>query len=275
MRRIRFALRAHATRATRALVLSGVLALAIGLALGLEGCASGGAGSGPALLVGVSPHYRPVIFERDGEIAGIEADLAKLVGESLGRRIVFQRYAFPQLLGALERGEVDVIMSGLSITPERSRRVRFTEPYMQVGQLALIRAADVARFGRISSIRRSGVRVGYKRGTTGERFVGMELTRSVSFAFDGIEEGLRSLRAGRIDFFVHDAPTIWTLAGDAKNHDLLGLYQPLTEEYLAWAVRLDDEKLHSLLNATLAHWKREGRVEPILDRWIPVRVTVR
>jgi ABC-type amino acid transport substrate-binding protein len=239
------------------------------------GCASGGAGSGPKLVVGVSPHYQPVIFEREGEIVGIEADLAKLVGESLGRRIVFQRYEFPQLMGALERGEVDVIMSGLSITPERSRRVRFTEPYMQVGQLALIRADDVARFGRVSSIRRGGVRVGYKRGTTGERFVGMELTRSLSFAFDGIEEGLRSLRAGRIDFFVHDAPTIWTLAGDARNHDLLGLYQPLTEEYLAWAVRLDDDKLHSLLNATLAHWKREGRVEPILDRWIPVRVTVR
>jgi len=146
---------------------------------------------------------------------------------------------------------------------------------MQVGQLALIRAADVSRFGRIQSIRRGGVRVGYKRGTTGERFVGMELTRSLSFAFDGIEEGLRSLRAGRIDFFVHDAPTIWTLAGDSRNHDLLGLYQPLTEEYLAWAVGLDDSKLQSLLNATLAHWKREGRVEPILDRWIPVRVTVR
>jgi ABC-type amino acid transport substrate-binding protein len=43
---------------------------------------------------------------------------------------------------------------------------------------------------------------------------------------------------------------------------------------LAWAVRLGDTQLQALLNATLAHLKREGAIDPILDRWIPVRVTV-
>jgi ABC-type amino acid transport substrate-binding protein len=227
------------------------------------------------LRVGVSPTYEPVIFEKDGEIVGIEADLARRVGEALGRRVVFERRPFPELIDALERGEVDVVMSGLSITPERAGRVRFCEPYMQVGQLALIRSSDMARFGRTHLLRRLGARIGYERGTTGERFVATRLTGSRSFAFDGVDAGIRSLRAGRIDYFVHDAPTVWRLAGDPTSRDLQGLYHPLTEEHLAWAVRPSDTKLLALLNTTLAHFKREGLIEPIIDRWIPVRVTLR
>ena len=250
-----------------------VLLAALWAACAGSGSRFGDAGRSP-LRVGVSPSYPPVIFENDGQIMGIEADLARIVGDALRRRIVFERYPFPELIDALVRGEIDVIMSGLSITPERAERVRFTEPYMQVGQLALIRSSDIARFGRTHLIRLTGARVGYERGTTGERFVATRLTRSRSFAFDGIDSGIRSLRAGRIDYFVHDAPTVWRLAGDPESRDLQGLYHPLTEEHLAWAVRPDDTKLLALLDTTLAHWKRKGLIEPIVNRWIPVRVTL-
>ncbi len=248
------------------------------LASAWAACAGPDGGIGNAerspLRVGVSPNYPPVIFENDGEILGIEADLARIVGDALGRRIDFERYPFPELIDALERGEIDVVMSGLSITPERAKRVRFTKPYMQIGQLALIRSSDIARFGRTHLIRRSGARVGYERGSMGERFVASRLTRSRSFAFDDVDAGIRSLRAGRIDYFIHDAPTVWRLAGDPTSRDLQGLYRPLTEEHLAWAVRRDDATLLTLLDTTLAHWKREGLIEAIVDRWIPVRVTL-
>ncbi len=255
--------------------LASVLATALTLGALGTGCAVWRGAGGPVLRVGVSPDYPPVVFEQDGEIVGIEADLARLVGGALDRRIVFERIPFGELLEALARDEIDVVMSGLSITAERAEQVRFTEPYVEVGQLAMIRAADVARFGRIEGLRRSGARVGYERDTTGERFVAEVLTRARSFAFDGVEEGLRSLRAGRIDYFLHDAPTVWMLAGDPRYRDLMGLYQPLTEERLAWAVSPDDPELQRRLDALVLQWKREGRIEPILDRWIPVRVTVR
>jgi ABC-type amino acid transport substrate-binding protein len=253
--------------------LSALLAL-LALLAGV-GCSSLAAGLRPPLRVGVSPTYPPVIFEREGEIVGIEADLARIVADEIGRRLVFERYPFLELIGALERGEVDVVMSGLSITPERAMRVRFTEPYMQAGQLAIIRAKDVGRFGRIQWIRRPETRVGYERGTTGEFYVADRLPRSTAFAFGSVAAGIRSLRAGRIDYFIHDAPTIWRLAGDPAHRDLVGLYRPLTEEVLAWAVRPDDSELLTLLDDTISNWKREGTIEPILDRWIPVRVHVR
>jgi polar amino acid transport system substrate-binding protein len=251
----------------------------LALLLAVLGCSGSGgplgASSRSVLRVGVAPDDPPIIFEHDGEIVGVEADLARIVGDMLERRIVFERYAFADLIDALERGEVDVLMSGLSVTDERRERVRFTQPYMQVGQLALIRTSDIMRFGRIELLRRPGTRVGYQRGTTGERYVATHLTRARSFGFDDVESGIRSLRAGRIDYFVHDAPTVWRLAGDPRTRDLQGLYHPLTEEHLAWAVRPDDLQLLARLDATLATLKREGLIEPIIDRWIPVRVTIR
>ena len=229
---------------------------------------------GRALRVGVDPTYPPMIFEQDGEIVGVEADLARALGERLGRRIVFERFAGEALLEALERGNVDVVMSGLAITPERANRVRFVAPYMESGQLALIRSADIARFGRIYMIRRGGVRVGYEHGSSGERFVATELSRATSFGFDDVDSGLRSLRAGRIDYFVHDAPTVWRIAGDPQQSDLHGLYQRLTQEELAWAVARNDAALASSLDAAVEAWKTDGGIERIIDRWIPVRVTI-
>lgn len=248
-------------------------ALALALAMSL-GCAGMQGGSGPALRVGISPDYPPVAFESEGRIVGIEADMAALIAQSLGRRLQFERYDFTELIPALERGEIDIVMSGVSITPEREARVRFTEPYMEVGQLTLIRSADIARFGRIRTIRRAGARVGYERGTSGEELIAQRLTRASSFGFDDVESGIRSLRAGRIDYFVHDAPTVWRMAGDPSHRDLHGLYKPLTQEHLAWAVRRSETELLARLNQTLAQWQREGMIEPIVDRWIPVRITI-
>ena len=93
----------------------------------LASCANlGPAGfSEPALRVGVSPDYPPVIFERDGEIVGIEADFAHRLGSDLHRPIEFVEIPFPDLLDALEAGEIDVVMSGLSSTPDRASRVLY------------------------------------------------------------------------------------------------------------------------------------------------------
>lgn len=251
-----------------ALIGAGVLALV------LSSCAIFPDPLRPPLHVGVSPTYPPVVFEQDGEIQGIEADLARSVAERIGRQAVFHVYPFPELLDALERGDVEVVMSGLSITEDRARRVLFTKPYMQVGQLALIRSRDVARLGRVLWIKRPDTRVGYERGTTGELYVADHLTRSIAFAFDDVDSGLRSLRAGRLDYFVHDAPTVWSLAGDPAHRDLIGLYRPLTEEYLAWAVRFDESELRNQLDHALSELQSQGLIEPILNRWIPVRVRV-
>lgn len=264
-------MKSSAQRLSRLLLVALMLA---GLSL-LAACRSNDGPRGRALRVGVAPSHPPLVFEQAGEVVGIEADLARALGERLGRPIVFERRDEDGLLDALERGEVDIVMSGLAIRSADAARVRFARPYMEGGQLALIRTVDLARFGRIHTIRQPGARVGYQSGAAGEHFVATELVRSTSFGFDDVASGLRSLRAGRIDFFVHDAPTVWRIAADPAQRDLQGLYQRLTREELGWAVRRGDDALLGQLDEAVGEWQRDGRIESIIDRWIPVRVTLR
>jgi ABC-type amino acid transport substrate-binding protein len=87
-----------------------------------------------------------------------------------------------------------------------------------------------------------------------------------------IEEGVLALRKGEIDVFIHDAPTIWRIAGNPIEQELKGLYWRLTNEYLAWAVRKDDEPLRFAINQQLAGLKDSGRLKQILSRWVTIRI---
>jgi len=226
------------------------------------------------LRIGVAPDYPPIV-QRDGdELTGVEIELGRMAAAGLGRRPEFVELAWSELIPSLSRGQIDVIMSGMSITPDRAASVLFTEPYLRVGQLALIRSVDLARLGPPGTIQRRSSRVGYVHGTTGEDLVRGRLAATESYAFDDVEAGIRSLRAGRIDYFIHDAPTIWRVSMEPDKHDLIGLFRPLTEERLAWAVAPDNVALKRQLDALLDDWRANDRLEPVLNRWIPVRIQV-
>jgi polar amino acid transport system substrate-binding protein len=240
----------------------------------LTGCGAFGPDRDGVLRIGLTPDYPPIVYRDDGALLGVEPELGRMAAEALGRRPEFVELAWEELVPSLERGDIDVIMSGMSITPDRAERVLFTEPYMRVGQVGVIRRTDLVRLGAPAAIRRPGARVGYVAGTTGEDLVRTELALAESYAFDEVEAGLRSLRAGRIDFFLHDAPTIWRVTMGPGGEELVGLFRPLTDERLAWAVARDAPELKRRLDAILDEWRAANRIEPVLNRWIPVRVEV-
>ena len=225
------------------------------------------------LRVGIATVYPPLAFEENGEIKGVEVDFAHQLAKDLGLELTFVELPWTGLIPALTEGRVDVIMSGMSITEDRSKLVDFTQPYLRVGQMALIRKADYQRLRGTAAMNQPTSRVGFQTGTTGEAFVRRKLTQAQLKGFPTPEEGIAALRAGEIDFFVHDAPTIWRETGgfDKQARDLMGRYTPLTEEYLAWAVRKDDQPLRDRLNTELLHWRENGQLEVFLDHWIRVR----
>ena len=224
------------------------------------------------LRVGLVTDYPPLAFEDAGQVQGVEVELAKLVAFDLNREIVFKTMAFDDLIPALVNGRIDIIMSGMSITPGREQQVDFSEPYLQVGEMALIRANERSQFPNRQSLVTTRLRVGYVRDTTGAQFVEAHMLNAQRAPQDSVEQGVRALRSGVIDVFIHDAPTVWRIAGNPTEEELLGLFWPLTDEYLAWAVRPSDALLLKELNAVLHAAKENGRLRAILNRWIPMRV---
>ena len=111
----------------------------------------------PPLRVAISPDYEPLAFKKDGEIAGIEVDNAQAVANVLGRRLKLIEMPFDEFIPSLDIGKVDVVMSGYSVTAERAEKVDYTRPFMEVGQMVIVRTDDVVRFSHPSALRASGV----------------------------------------------------------------------------------------------------------------------
>ena len=226
------------------------------------------------LKVGLSPDYPPLQYKQDGRIVGVEPDNARAVAKILGRELALFEYPFDELIPALEQGRIDVIMSGLSVTAERSQRVAFAEPYLQVGQMAILHRDRIGSFAQPWAIYNEGVRVGVEPGTTGAAFAERELTDAVVSYFANPTAAFAGLRADEIDLYIHDAPTAWQLANSMDTDDLISTYKPLTTEYLAWAVRNDDEQLLTDLSRALREMRSSGTLQYIINRWIPVQIQV-
>ncbi len=242
----------------------------------LAGCGGSNLQSvgGDSLRVGVSPNYPPIIFKEDGRITGLEADMARAVGRELDKPVEFIELDWEELIPALIAGRVDVIMSGMSVTNERFREIRFLPHYMRIGQMALIRESDLGYFANPTALYRTTARVGFESGTTGENFVREKMTRAEPVALGNPEQGYGALLSGKIDVFIHDGPTIWRVASEKMDQGLMGLYRPLTEEYLAWAIRRGDNSLYQSLSSVLEKWKESGYLQMLIDKWIRVRIEV-
>jgi polar amino acid transport system substrate-binding protein len=174
------------------------------------------------------------------------------------------------LLLALGTKQIDVIMSGMSVSRKRLEVAAFTRPYMQVGQVAIVRLADLDRFTPASeALYVNGLRVGYEVGTTGMGFVVNTMLLAQPVKFQSADAGLKALQAGEVAAFIHDQPTAWRMTSDAAFNDLVVLTDPpLTQEDLAWAVHKDSRALLDALNGTLDTWKKSGYLTSVLDRWM-------
>ena len=81
---------------------------------------------GTELRVGIAPDYPPLAFKENGNILGVEPDLARALAHQLGVELVLVETPWEDLVPSLQQGRIDVIMSGMSVTEERSRAVSKT-----------------------------------------------------------------------------------------------------------------------------------------------------
>lgn len=222
------------------------------------------------LRVGVSIDFEPIAFLVSDELQGIEVDFARILAGRIDRPLELKMYPFRELLDALEKREIDIIMSAMSITEERKQRVRFSDAYMNIGQMAIVRTEDASRFGQPSALLTHGLRVGVHRGTTGEAYVEENLPHANTIAFDSVEIGLESLRKGELDVFIHDSTTSWQLSRSFVNDNLMSLNRFLTSESIGWAVHKDDPEFQTTINLILKDMKEQGQVAEVIGRWLPV-----
>ena len=221
------------------------------------------------LRVGVYPYYPPMIFKEKNEVRGVEGDLGVRLAKALGREADFFELSWDRLIPALMEKKIDIVMSGMTITEARKARVNFTDPYIKIGQVALMRAEDASQYDSLASIRESFATIGVVKGTTGEAFVRKNFPKAANIiSFQKANEASNLLIHRRIDLFVHDAPSIAWLVSENEGV-LKGFWEPFNEEYLGWAVNREDQDLLMKANSILSDWRKDGTLKKVLTQWLP------
>lgn len=96
------------------------------------------------LKVGMSTFVPWAMRDKDGDLIGFEIDVARKLAEDMGVEVEFVPTAWDGIIPSLISGKFDVIIGGMSITPQRNLTVNFTAPYANssVGVMAHVAEAD-------------------------------------------------------------------------------------------------------------------------------------
>jgi len=221
------------------------------------------------LRIGISPSSPPYAFKENGQVKGLEADMARDLARELGMRPEFVEMKWTDLISGLTNKDIDIIMSGMSITSRRMMRVNFSNPYFRMGQMALIRVKDISKLRSIYSVRANAKIIGVKKGTMAELYISRRLPKVKLKTYANVERGISALKRKRIDAFVTDLPIVWQMVVKYEDDGITAAQGVLTTENLGWAVRREDRLLLDEINEVLLDWKRTGRLEQQIYDWMP------
>ncbi|HEX3314356.1 MAG TPA: ABC transporter permease subunit, partial [Gemmataceae bacterium] len=201
---------------------------------------------------------------------GFEKDIADALARELGRPIEFEQRKFENLLPDLDRGDIDLVMNGFEILPERIGKCLFTKPYY-VYQLQYV-VPRTSPIQTVEEIKAKNILVGTLSGSSAERYLNSEKIESKGY--EDQDGPYKDLRAGVVGAVLLDLPiTLYYAAPDTKleygQHtvDLRYLGNPFAEGYYAIAVRKDAVELQKQLDAALDRVRDSGELKRILKKW--------
>jgi polar amino acid transport system substrate-binding protein len=162
------------------------------------------------LVLGTSTGFPPYVFhllsdnQQEQDIVGLDIDIAKEIAKELGVRLEIKNIAFHNLFNALNTGEVDLVMAGLSPSERRKKFVDFSEIYYQVIQNIVIRSEDIENIVYLKDLR--GKKVGVKKGSIQEEMAQKEIVGATIVPKSSIIALIFELRCNKIDAIILEKP---------------------------------------------------------------------
>ncbi|QTF08055.1 arginine ABC transporter substrate-binding protein [Brenneria izadpanahii] len=227
-----------------------------------------GAAAADTIRFASSATYPPFeSLDANNEIVGFDMDLAKALCKQMQATCTFTNQAFDSLIPALKFRRYDAVISGMDITPERSKQVAFTQPYYANSAVVI---AQKGKFSDFAAMK--GKRIGMENGTTHQKYMNDKHPEVQTVAYDSYQNAVLDLKNGRIDGVFGDTAVVneWI----KTNPTLATVGEHITDpEYfgtgLGIAVRPNDKALLEKLNKALDAIKADGTYQSINDKWFP------
>ena len=220
------------------------------------------------LRVGMTGSQPPFnVKNRDGQLIGMEVDLANLLSRAMGVKLEIVEMPFAKLLPALEDREVDIVMSGMTATIKRNIRVPFVGPYHISGKSILTKSSTLAAIQNADEMNKEDVRIAALRGSTSEDFVENVLDKPKLTTTADHAEAVQLLLDGKIDAVVADGPTCALSILRYPDAGLVTLRNPLTIEPIGIAIAPGDALMINLIQNYMQALAGTGALEALQKKW--------
>lgn len=195
-----------------------------------------------------------------GDFRGYEVDLLEEIGRRVGFRLSFRRALWSVIIRELMAGDVDLVCSAATVTPEREREVDFCVPHLRLA-LAVVKRGGIAGGTAIK-----GLRVGVRRGTTAEDYANEHGVLQSAQIAESNEKLYASLAAGELDAIIDDSPIAMYFSQSVAGLQFAGVIQG-TEGAYAIMVRKGNAELRAEINGVIADMEKDGTQQRLLSKW--------
>lgn len=241
------------------------------LVLAVAGCGGGEKKAEPqkqaakVLRVGTNPDFAPFEFqEKDKkEFSGFDMDLIRALGKQAGYEVQISSLAFDGLLPALMSGNIDVAISGMTITPARAEKILFSEPYYKSG-LSIIVKSDNTKINNVKDL--EGKKIAVQIGTS-SAMAAKKIANSTVREFNTVSEVFLELRNGGVDAAINDLPVNQYYIKQAPNSGLKLVGGILAAEDYGIAFAKNNTEAQKKINTALNELKKNGEYDKIYEKW--------
>ncbi len=224
-----------------------------------------------AIKVGMSTFIPSAMRDKNGALVGYEIDVARRLAEDMGVRAEFAPTAWDGIIPALLAGKFDLIIGGLSITPERNLTVNFTLPYAHSGIHLVAHRKLADGFKSLDDFNRPEVTLAVRRGATPATTAKRLMPKATLRQFDEDALALQEVLNGKAHAFVTSAPTP---AFEALKHPetlFLPIPEPFVQGAEGFALRKGDPDALNFFNNWILLRQQDGWLKERHDYWFKTR----
>ena len=220
------------------------------------------------LVVGMAADMPPLNMTlKDGKIVGMEVDIATRMANSIEVALTLKPMHFNDLLPALEAGQVDLILSGMTMTPHRNTQVAFAGPYFGSGKSVLIKQENVASLQSTEMMNNPDVTVAALKGSTSQRFVERFAPKAKLIPTDDYDQAVAMVLDGRVRAMVADFPICNVSVYRYRDKGLTTLKSPLNYEPIGIALPPNDPLFLNWVQNFLTFLINSGELGLLRQKW--------
>ena len=218
------------------------------------------------LIVGTNAEFPPFSFMENDKIVGFDIDIITQIAERLGKKITIKEMPFDALIPEIQLGNIQVIAAGMSPTPERAKRVFFTEPFLTNNPLVIITLASNPSVKGVEDL--TGKEVAVNEGYVSDMYMSTiagPIIRRLSSA--SITDGILALQSGRAYAFITAQTSVkrFFKKYGTKEFQVVPILE--TDESDALAVSKKYPELFNRIQTILDDMKQDGTLQTIKQKW--------